>query len=75
MTLDAATGELALTWKASNPAGISGTSNILRRLPSEAEFMFIGVTGTKRYVDSTLIAAPTACSTPSKASVPTRRAR
>ena len=50
---------LTLRWKASNPAGTSGTSYIIRRkLPSETQFQFIGVSGKKEFVDDTLIAGP-----------------
>lgn len=52
-----ATGALELTWKATNPAGASGTSYIVRRrAEGETEFMFVGVTGEKRFVDATLLA-------------------
>lgn len=57
--LETSDGFLTLRWKASNPAGTSGTSYIVRRrLPGEAQFTFIGVTGSKKYVDSTLVAGP-----------------
>lgn len=57
--LSAASGELTLRWKATNPPGANGTSYIVRRkLPGEAAFTFIGVTGTKRFVDATLFAGP-----------------
>lgn len=59
VTLETSDGFLTLRWKAANPVGTSGTSYIIRRrLPGESEFTFIGVTGTKKYVDSTLIAGP-----------------
>lgn len=42
-----------------NPTGTSGTSYIIRRkLPSESEFSFIGVSGKKEFVDDSLIAGP-----------------
>lgn len=59
VTLDAADGNLVLRWKASNPVGTSGTSYIIRRrLPGESEFAFLGVSGRKEFIDSTLIAGP-----------------
>jgi len=59
VTLEAASGDLMLSWKASNPTGTSGTSYIIRRkLPGENAFSFIGVSGKKKFVDTTLIAGP-----------------
>jgi len=59
VTLEPQNGNLMLKWKASNPAGTSGTSYIVkRRLPGESTFQFIGVTGTKEFVDTTLVAGP-----------------
>jgi hypothetical protein len=52
-------GAITLRWKASNPVGTQGTSYIVRRRTSAAaEFAFIGVTGTKEFVDSTFFAGP-----------------
>jgi hypothetical protein len=46
-------------WKASNPAGTSGTAYIIRhKLPEESAFSFIGVSGKKEFIDDTLIAGP-----------------
>jgi hypothetical protein len=57
--LDASTGELTITWKAANPRGASGTSYIVKRkLPGEAQFAFVGVSGSKRFTDETLFAGP-----------------
>jgi hypothetical protein len=57
--LDPPTGALTLRWKASNPAGTSGTSYIIkRRVPGESEFRFLGVSGKKEFVDDTLVAGP-----------------
>ncbi|MBI2756752.1 MAG: hypothetical protein HYX52_08590 [Chloroflexi bacterium] len=57
--LGASSGELTLRWKASNPAGTQGTAYIVRRkLPAEGAFTFVGVTGEKRFVDTTLFAGP-----------------
>jgi hypothetical protein len=59
VTLTPADGALLLRWKVVNPPGANGTSYIIRRkLPSEAEFSFIGVSGRKEFVDDTLIAGP-----------------
>lgn len=59
VTLEPQNGNLMLKWKASNPPGTSGTAYIVkRRLPKESDFQFIGVTGTKEFVDTTLIAGP-----------------
>jgi hypothetical protein len=59
VALDAGTGALELRWKASNPQGTSGTSYIIRRRVSEAApFEFVGVTGEKRFVDTTFFAGP-----------------
>lgn len=59
VTLDAAIGNLTLRWKASNPPGAAGTSYVVwRRLPDEAEFSFVGVTGSKKYIDMSLVAGP-----------------
>lgn len=57
VTLGASDGSLTLRWKASNPAGTSGTAYIIRRKrPGEPEFSFIGVSGRKQFVDDTLVA-------------------
>ena len=59
VTLEASSGDLMLSWKASNPTGTSGTSYIIRRkLPGESAFSFIGVSGKKKFVDTTLVAGP-----------------
>lgn len=58
-TLQAPSGSIELRWKASNPRGTSGTSYIIRRkLPTESAFTFLGVSGEKRFVDSTFLAGP-----------------
>jgi hypothetical protein len=52
-------GDLTLRWKCTNPPGASGTSYIVRRkLPGETAWQFVGVTGSKKFTDSTLIAGP-----------------
>ena len=57
--LDAASGLLTLRWKAANPPGGGGTSYLVRRrLPGESEFTFIGASGAKKYIDTTLLAGP-----------------
>ncbi|MBX3396679.1 MAG: hypothetical protein KF841_15060 [Phycisphaerae bacterium] len=59
VSLDPTEGFLILAWKAENPAGTSGTSYLIkRRLPGEGAFSFIGVSGTKKFVDETLVAGP-----------------
>jgi hypothetical protein len=59
VTLTPADGALLLRWKVVNPPGANGTSYIIRRkLPTEGEFSFIGVSGRKEFVDDTLIAGP-----------------
>ncbi len=56
-TLDPTTGHLTLRWKATNPRG--GTTYLVsRKLPGQADFAFLGVTGLKNFVDSTLPAGP-----------------
>jgi hypothetical protein len=59
VTLDTSTGWLNLAWKCTNPEGASGTSYIVRRrVPGTTEFTFIGVTGSKKFVDKTFFAGP-----------------
>jgi len=63
VALDPSSGAVTLRWKAANPVGSAGTSYIIRRRnPAVAGsgFEFIGVTGTKKFVDSTFIAGPDA---------------
>jgi hypothetical protein len=56
VSLVSTTGALELRWRSNNP---SGTSYIVRRrLPTQNEFAFIGVTGERRFVDNTFIAGP-----------------
>ncbi len=53
------TGALVLRWKASNPAGLGGTSYIIRRrLPGESAWTFVGVPAKKEFVDDTFVAGP-----------------
>jgi len=59
VTLDPTEGTVTLRWKAANPTGTSGTAYIIKRkLPGESSFNFIGVSGTKEFVDTTLAAGP-----------------
>lgn len=59
VSLDPSEGYLMLSWKAENPTGTSGTSYMIKRkLPTESTFTFIGVSGTKKFVDETLVAGP-----------------
>lgn len=61
--LDPSSGAITLRWKANNPRGASGTSYIIRRrLPADpqGQFDFIGVSGSKKFVDATFIAGPDA---------------
>lgn len=52
-------GDLTLRFKCANPPGASGTSYIVRRkLPGDTAWQFIGVTGSKKFTDSTLLAGP-----------------
>jgi hypothetical protein len=52
-------GDLTLRWKCTNPPGASGTSYIVRRkVPGQTTWEFIGVTGSKKFTDSTLVAGP-----------------
>jgi hypothetical protein len=55
VTLEAATGALELSWKATSPRRAGGTAYIIRRrLPGETAFGFLGVTGVKTFVDNTV---------------------
>lgn len=59
VSLDAANGWINLAWKAANPVGSAGTAYIVRRrLPGETTFSFIGVTGVKKFSDTTFFAGP-----------------
>lgn len=57
--LDATTGAIKLAWKVINPPGASGTSYIVRRkLPTQTQWQFVGVTGKKAFTDATFNAGP-----------------
>jgi hypothetical protein len=59
VAIEPGSGALTISWKAINPPNASGTSYIVRRkLPTQTSFEFIGVTGTKKFTDSTLSAGP-----------------
>ena len=48
-------GSIQMTWRANNPTGMSGvTYQIWRRFGSAAEFAFLGASGEKRFIDSTI---------------------
>jgi len=48
-------GSVKSTWRANNPTGMSGvTYQVWRRFGSEGEFAFVGATGEKKYIDSTI---------------------
>lgn len=58
-TLDGATGNITIKWKATQPEGATGTSYIItRRAAGQANFSFLGVTGKKSFVDTTFTAGP-----------------
>ncbi|HYF15492.1 MAG TPA: fibronectin type III domain-containing protein [Phycisphaerales bacterium] len=53
--LVASSGALEIRWKSNNPRSAVGTSYIVRRrLSPAAAFEFVGVAGTKRFVDASL---------------------
>lgn len=55
VALDPSGGQLSLSWKCRNPRGTSGTTYLVRRkLPGEADFAFLGVSGRKNFTDATL---------------------
>lgn len=59
VALDLTTGAPSLSWKAANPRGSQGTSYIVRRRTStSAPFEFVGVTGSKKFVDNNFFAGP-----------------
>jgi hypothetical protein len=53
------TGAVQIRWRSVNPQGAAGTSYIIRRkLPTEQNFSFLGVTGERRFVDQSFVAGP-----------------
>lgn len=59
VSIIAASGEIELAWKSNNPTGSTGTAYIVRRrLPTEQNFIFIGVTGERKFIDNSFIAGP-----------------
>ena len=54
-------GSLDLTWKCNNPAGSSGTIyQVFRRTTAEGEFEYLGGSGSKSFLDTTVPAGATA---------------
>ena len=59
VALDPTNGAPTITWKASNPRGAAGTSYIIRRRTSPTgAWEFVGVTGSKKFVDNSFFAGP-----------------
>lgn len=58
VTLAPTSGELTLRWKCVNPPGAAGTAYIVKRRVAGGDWQFVGVTGTKVFVDSTFDAGP-----------------
>lgn len=59
-TLNTVTGELKLNWKCVNPGTTSGTVYIIqRRIGSTGAWTQIGLSSTRTFTDSSLVAAPT----------------
>ena len=57
VSIDPASGELTLRWKATNPA--PGTGYIIRRRAAgETAFSIVGIAGNKTFSDSTFTAGP-----------------
>lgn len=58
-TLDANTGNITLRWKATQPEGAAGTTySIFRRAQGQADFVILGSSGKKSFVDQTFFAGP-----------------
>ncbi len=58
-TLDANTGNITLRWKATQPEGAVGTTySIFRRAQGQADFVILGSSGKKSFVDQTFFAGP-----------------
>jgi hypothetical protein len=50
-----ADGSIQMTWRANNPTGMSGvTYQVWRRFDSAGEFAFLGASGEKKFIDSTI---------------------
>ena len=50
-----ADGSIQMTWRANNPTGMSGvTYQVWRRIGGEGEFSFLGASGEKKFIDSTI---------------------
>lgn len=55
VNLNPTTGALMLTWKASQPQGVSGVVyNIRRKIAPGTAFVLVGATGEKRFEDMTI---------------------
>ena len=48
------TGAIALNWKCNNPSGASGTIYEVRRQIGSGNFVFVGATGTREFIDDTI---------------------
>ena len=48
------TGAVTLNWKCNNPSGASGTIYEVRRQIGSGNFVFVGATGTREFIDDTL---------------------
>ncbi|MGB7157164.1 MAG: hypothetical protein WBD40_03795 [Tepidisphaeraceae bacterium] len=48
-------GSIQMTWRANNPTGMTGvTYQVWRRFGSAGEFAFLGASGEKKFIDSTI---------------------
>ncbi|MCU0689097.1 MAG: hypothetical protein MUE97_05085, partial [Phycisphaerales bacterium] len=57
VALDTITGNLTLAFKCTNPAGTTGTVYVVqRRASAAAAWTQVGITSTRRFVDSSLVA-------------------
>ncbi len=53
-------GTLVLKWKCDNPAGASGTVyQVYRKTPTQPDFVFIGASGSRKFIDATIVAGTT----------------
>ena len=48
------TGAVTLNWKCNNPSGASGTIYEVRRQIGSGNFVFVGATGTREFIDDTI---------------------
>ncbi len=57
--IEPSSGAITLRWTCDNPRGASGTSYIVRRRAgATGDFEFVGVTGSKKFTDSSFQAGP-----------------